>query len=98
MNRESEAVSANGQNSEGAFPDNKTLFTAYKDERSKYLHALRTRTYAKNKIISFPEVNRVLGWYKIRKAERDELLYGLQQDGYLKIVPYHGVILEEGQS
>jgi len=32
----------------------------------------------------------------IRKEEHDDLLYDLQQGGYLKIIPYHGMILEKG--
>lgn len=47
-------------------------------------------------IVSFPEVSRVLSWWRIRKHERDVLLYDLQQEGYLKIIPYHGIMLKEG--
>lgn len=93
---EKQAITS-GQNSEGAFTENKTVFAGNKTETSKFLNALRTRTYAKNKIIPFPEISRVLSWWRIKKDERDDILYSLQQEGYLKVVPFRGVILEEGQ-
>lgn len=93
---EEQAITS-GQNSEGAFTDNKTDFSANQDVRYKFLKALRTRTYAKNKIISFKEAGRVLSWYRVGKDDMHDLLYELQQAGYLKVVPDHGIILEEGQ-
>lgn len=69
--------------------------TAHKTPREKVLNALRTRAFRKNKIISFPEVRRVLSWYQYGKEERDELLYELQEEGLIRIIPFHGLILED---
>jgi len=95
MRMEAEAITS-GQTSNGVTKC-KTVFGANKTETLKFLNALGSRTYNKNGIIPFPEISRVLSWWRIRKEERDDILYNLQQEGYLKVVPFRGVILEEGQ-
>ena len=86
----------NAHISTDAVPTNQTILSANEGVRSKLTRALKDRTYNKNGIIPFPEVSRVWSWWRVSKEERDELLYELQQDGYLRIIPYHGVRLEEG--
>jgi hypothetical protein len=94
-----EAPGSNGHNSIVGFTNLKMDLSAIKSVvHSKFLHALKTRAYNRNGIVSFPEVSRVSSWWGIRKHERDMLLYDLQQEGYLKIIPYHGIMLEgQGQ-
>lgn len=58
------------------------------------LQVLRTRTYHKGRIIPFNEVERIWSWFRIRKDERDRLIFELQQEGILRVVPYQGIILQ----
>ncbi len=69
----------------------KIVPSANKDVRRIFLQALRTRAYSKNKIIPFPEVKRILSWWRVQKQERDELLYDLKDEGFLEIIPFHGI-------
>jgi len=96
MRFDEEPPAGTGENSNDGFTNAQSVFKGNKTETSKFLHALRTRTYSKHRIIPFPEVSRVLSWWRIRKEARDDILFALQEEGYLKIVNYRGVILEEG--
>jgi hypothetical protein len=94
--KKKEAGAQNARTQRGTQTSNKQIvLVGNKDVRSKFLHALRNRTYQKNRIIPFPEISRILSWWRIRKEERDDILFELQEQGYLKIVPFHGVILRE---
>ncbi len=77
----------------------KIITTTNKDVRSKFLRALRTRTFCqgKTRIISFKEAGRVLSYYRVTKEEMHELLFEWQREGLVKIVPFHGVVLMEGE-
>lgn len=71
---------------------------ANKPPIEKVLLALRTRAVRKNRIIPFPEVRRVMSWFHFGKHEQDTLLFKLCKEGILKIVAFHGIIIEdEGQ-
>ncbi|NJD54405.1 MAG: hypothetical protein FIB07_16270 [Candidatus Methanoperedens sp.] len=86
-----------GQNSK-TDPTVKIAPSANKDVRRFFLQALRTRAYSKNKIISFPEVKRILSWWRVQKQERDELLYDLRDEGFLEIIPFHGIRIKPAES
>lgn len=75
-----------------------SFFRADKAFALELLHAFRTRTEKKTEIIPFPELSKVLSWWKIRKDERFDILFALQKAGFLKIVAGHGVILEKQNS
>lgn len=62
----------------------------------RLIHALRTRAFRKKKLISFPEVERVLSYWRFRKFQRDELLHSLEEAGQIRIISFQGIILEEG--
>lgn len=93
MNRE-EPPACYGQISEVSVSNNETVLEANEAVIPKLLHALRTRAHSKNNIIPFPEVSRIMSWWRITKKERDTILYILKQKGILKIVAFHGIILE----
>lgn len=59
----------------------------------KFLNALETRAFRRGDIISFPEVRRVLSWYRFRKENLEDLFNEFKRLGLIEIVPYHGIRL-----
>ncbi len=59
------------------------------------LKVLEKRAIRRKNIITFPEINRCFSWFRVRKSERDSILYDLQIEGKIKLVPYHGIILTQ---
>jgi hypothetical protein len=68
-----------------------TGHAANKTQRHKILLALETRGIWRNSILPFPEVKRVLSWFRLGKETRDELLHDLRERGIIEIIPYHGI-------
>ncbi len=65
---------------------------------TKFLIALKTRAFKRNGIIPFPEVSRVLSWYRFGKKDQDILLYEFERLELIEVVPYHGIrLLQNGQ-
>lgn len=91
-------LGSQGRENTGVDSMNQINSAAKIDVRSKFLEVLRTRTYSRGKarIVSFREAARALSYYRVKKDEMHELLYDLQQEGLVKIIPYHGFCWEEG--
>lgn len=89
-------ATANGLNPEGTISSNQIVFPTHKDVGLIFLEVLRDRAYTNREVISFPEARRVLSWYRVGRYEFNELLNDWQRSGYIKIVPFRGLIIKKG--
>lgn len=63
---------------------------------SKVVDALEGR--AENGKVRFPEINHLFSWlFHLNKKEIRSLLKELEEEGYIRIVPFHGIELIGGR-
>jgi hypothetical protein len=76
------------------------LVTPVKDEpgNKTLLGVIQRRAYKRGEIIPFPEISRILSWYRIRRTERETFLYDWKEAGLIEVVPFHGIIIKGMQA
>jgi|GEM_PF-5691458 len=59
----------------------------------KILDSLENRAVRRGTIIPFPEVARVLSWFRFRRRDMHTVLPAMREAGLIEIIPFHGVRL-----